>query len=484
MMQTQYLQRMLIGLGLVMALAVPWASASTNYYVVAPGQSTPTPPWTNWGLAHTNLFEVVAVARDNDTVYMTNNAKYYLTNQITLNYAIMVRSWGPGGILDPINTIIDANIPGAATTNRHFSLNNYGATLAGLTLTNGWDTSYATNVASGGAILIYYGIVTNCIIMRNYAMNPHSDYNRAGGGGIYMGVNTANSGGVWNCTVSGNSAYQSGGGISVFRGGPWKIMNCTVSGNSARGKSNSGGGIYLNPVDLTSTIISNCWVISNYCIWYSGGVFLNYTAQCHDSVIIGNTAEFYEGGGIRMGANSLVRNCLIANNLCLSNTADGGGIAISGRALIQNCTIVSNTSTARTGGVRATQATKIENSIIWGNSGSGSYSNWYIYPSTNPAASGWGGYTTNTFTNCCTSPQIVDVCAAEVNTITNDPRFVNNVTDFRLQSGSPCINAGVNREWMENALDVYGNRRIDNFRKTVDIGAYEYLSRGTLFGFQ
>ncbi|MCX6992200.1 MAG: hypothetical protein NT011_03550 [Kiritimatiellaeota bacterium] len=132
-MKTRCLQRMLIGLGLAMVLSVPWASA-TNYYVVTSSQQpSPTPPWTNWGWAHTNLFEVVAAARDNDTVYVTNNAKYYLTNQINVSYAITVRSWGPGGIIDPTNTIIDACAPG--TTNRHFSLSNYWATLAGFTLT-------------------------------------------------------------------------------------------------------------------------------------------------------------------------------------------------------------------------------------------------------------------------------------------------------------------------------------------------------------
>jgi len=55
--------------------------------------------------------------------------------------------------------------------------------------------------------------------------------------------------------------------------------------------------------------------------------------------------------------------------------------------------------------------------------------------------------------------------------------------NYRLQSDSPCINAGANRDWMEGARDVYGNPRIDNFRRTVDIGAYEHLDQGTLFGF-
>ncbi|MCX6992889.1 MAG: hypothetical protein NT011_07070 [Kiritimatiellaeota bacterium] len=469
---------MLIGLGLTMALAVPLASA-TNYYVVTSSQqpSPPTSLWTNWGLAHTNLIEVVAAARDYDTVYVTNNAIYYLTNQITVSDAITVRSWGPGGILDPTNTIIDANYPNAATTNRHFTLSNYWATLAGFTLTNGWDTSYESNSASGGSIYIYYGTVSNCIIMRNYALNPHSTYQRAGGGGIFMGLNTANSGGVWNCTISGNSAWKTGGGIIIYNGGPWQVANCTISDNSAIGAANSGGGIFATSSSAAASIISNCWVVSNYSQNYAGGIYLGYPLQCHNSLIMGNTASGYEGGGVRMAGASLLRNCLVVSNF--AQAASGGGVyAGNGNPLIQNCTISSNVSGAAGGGFFFSWSDgfpKIENTIIWGNRGSGINSNWYI-SRTDPAL------TMVTFTNCLTSPNIVHACASAVNTITNDPRYVNAATgDFRLQSDSPCINAGVNRDWMEGARDFYGNRRIDNFRKTVDIGACEYLGKGTLF---
>ncbi|MCX6992604.1 MAG: right-handed parallel beta-helix repeat-containing protein [Kiritimatiellaeota bacterium] len=490
-MQTQYWQRILIGLGLAMALAVPCPSAPTNYYVVTSSQQ-PSPPaslWTNWGLAHTNLFEVVAVARDGDTVYVTNNAKYYLTNQIVVAYAFTLRSWGPGGIQDPSNTIIDANIPGAATTNRHFTLSNYWATLAGFTLTNGSDRSYTTNAASGGSICLQYGIVTNCIIMRNYALNPHSDYSRAGGGGICMGVNSAQypdigSGGVWNCTISGNSAYKNGGGILIYSKGPWRIANCTISGNSASGAQNAGGGIYANS-SAAGTIISNCWVVSNYSLQYAGGMFLGYSAQCHNSFIMGNTAAAHQGGGVRMNTSTMLRNCLIANNIANgTGNAWGGGISASGaNPSIQNCTVVSNYCKQDGGGIDFSNYDgfpKVENTIIWGNSASansGVKSNYYIDRSN-------ATYAVVTFTNCCTSPNIVSTngVATEVNTITNDPRFVQAVTgNYRLQSGSPCINAGTNEPWMIGAQDLDGYRRIDQFSGQVDIGAYEYLPSGTLF---
>ncbi|MCX6993442.1 MAG: hypothetical protein NT011_09915 [Kiritimatiellaeota bacterium] len=473
-MKIQYLQRILIGLGLALALAVPWASA-TNYYVVTSSQQpSPTPPWTNWGWAHTNLIEVVAAARDNDTVYVTNNATYWLANQITVSYAITVRSWGPGGILDPTTTILDGNYPN--TTNRHFTLNNYWATIAGFTLTNGWASPETNLSANGGSIYIYYGMVTNCIIMHNYALSTNvASYNSLGGGGIYMGPNAGNSGSVWNCTISGNSAKMSGGG-TINLNGTWRIANCTISGNSA---SISSAGMHIY---AASTIVSNCWIVSNFATYQvcPGGILLANGAQCHNSFILGNTCDqtagWNEGGGVRIFGGSLIRNCLIANNMA---RYAGGIAAYDNSTTIQNCTVVSNYASVGWGGLyigRTNVALKVENTIIWGNSSADTYSNWIM--SANVGA-------VSTFSNCCTSPKFYNAYGnlTDVNTITNDPRLIST-TDFRLQSSSPCINAGVNRDWMENALDVYGNRRIDNFRRTVDIGAYEYLSKGTLFGFQ
>ncbi|MCX6992091.1 MAG: hypothetical protein NT011_02995 [Kiritimatiellaeota bacterium] len=474
-MKTKYWQRMLIGLGLTLVLTTPWASA-TNYYVVTSSQQpSPTPPWTNWGWAHTNLIEVVAAARGGDTVYVTNNATYWLTNQITVSYPITVRSWGPGGIMDPTNTILDGNYPN--TTNRHFTLNNYWATIAGFTLTNGWASPETNLSANGGSIYIYYGMVTNCIIMRNYALSTNAaSYSILGGGGIYMGPNAGNSGGVWNCTISGNSAYKSGGGIITISGsGNWRIANCTISGNSA---STEGGGITARG---ESTIISNCWIVSNRGSGGASGagIILNNGAECHNSFIMGNASDttvWNEGGGVRIFGGGLLRNCLIANNIARY----GGGVAVyDALSRIQNCTIVSNYVSVSWGGLyvgRTNVATKVENTIIWGNSSADTYSNWFITANVGAVS---------TFSNCCTSPKFYNAYGnlTDVNTITNDPRLIST-TDFRLQSSSPCINAGANRAWMENALDVYGNRRIDNFRKTVDIGAYEYLSPGTVFGFQ
>jgi hypothetical protein len=56
--------------------------------------------------------------------------------------------------------------------------------------------------------------------------------------------------------------------------------------------------------------------------------------------------------------------------------------------------------------------------------------------------------------------------------ITADPLFnARDAGDFTLQAGSPCINAGLNANWMIEAVDLAGRPRIQ--RGQVDLGAYE-----------
>jgi hypothetical protein len=65
--------------------------------------------------------------------------------------------------------------------------------------------------------------------------------------------------------------------------------------------------------------------------------------------------------------------------------------------------------------------------------------------------------------------------------ITNNPVFVDFPNgNMRLQSNSPCINAG-NNSYVQTSTDLDGNPRIIN--GTVDMGAYEYQGSSGLAGF-
>jgi hypothetical protein len=82
----------------------------------------------------------------------------------------------------------------------------------------------------------------------------------------------------------------------------------------------------------------------------------------------------------------------------------------------------------------------------------------------------------DTFDHCFTSP----LPQAGIGNFDLDPLFINPTNDFHLGSNSPCINAGVNSA-VTTPTDVDGDPRIQ--RGTVDAGAYEFKSPGSLISY-
>jgi len=77
----------------------------------------------------------------------------------------------------------------------------------------------------------------------------------------------------------------------------------------------------------------------------------------------------------------------------------------------------------------------------------------------------------------CTIPMATN----GVRNITNTPLFVDYANgNLRLQSNSPCINAG-NNAYVVGAIDLDGNPRIVS--GTVDIGAYEFQGSGSVISY-
>ena len=89
----------------------------------------------------------------------------------------------------------------------------------------------------------------------------------------------------------------------------------------------------------------------------------------------------------------------------------------------------------------------------------------------NSAANFGENYAECTFNHSCTTP----APESGVGNITNAPLFVdtNDWSNLRLQSNSPCINAG-NNAYVTTSTDLDGLPRIAG--GTVDIGAYEFQS--------
>ena len=130
-----------------------------------------------------------------------------------------------------------------------------------------------------------------------------------------------------------------------------------------------------------------------------------------------------------------------------------------------NCTVVGNVATNGGGGVWNNG--QLVNCIIYTNqvlNGNSTYQNW-----TNGTAP--------TYTNCCTWPTNNLPGSGNIEV---DPMFVDqNSGNFRLKGASPCVNRGLNQDWMTNAVDLGSQPRIRY--DIVDIGTYETIYQGTIF---
>jgi parallel beta-helix repeat protein len=365
----------------------------------------------------------------------TNSAAYGGgADYCTLNYCTLTgnsaRSFGGGADESTLNNC-------TLTTNRApVGGGSYYGTLYNCTLTG---NSAANN--GGGA---YFGTLYNCTLTGNSAQSYGGGAYQAGlanctlsgnratgaGGGVAVGTlyncaltsNSAGSGGgavgstLTNCTLTSNLATNSGGGAA---GGT--LTNCTLSGNSA----GSGGG-------AVGSTLNNCTLTSNLARNSGGGAAGGTLTNC---TLSGNSAG--SGGGAVIGA---LYNCTLSGN----SAGVGGGVA--GSTLI-NCTLTSNSATNAGGGMA--EGT-LYNCIVYYN-----------------AAATQPNYTSGSLNYCCTTP-----VPGGVGNITNAPLFVDYAGgNLRLESNSPCINAGRNA-YVVGSKDLDGRPRIVD--GGVDMGAYEF----------
>ncbi len=216
---------------------------------------------------------------------------------------------------------------------------------------------------------------------------------------------------------------------------------CILSGFTIRnGRAFFGGGIAGHGTHAT---IQHCRVVNNDGDTTHGGGLHGCDGLIQNNTIARNTSAQF-GGGLAF-CDGIVQNNAILDN----STAIGGGL-ICCSGVVRNSTIVGNSGPSHGGGVGASEAA-ILNCIIWGNS---SGHDTQIHKSRTPAYSciqGWSGGEGN---------------------ISLDPRLV--ASSHRLDGNSPCIDAGMTEEWMQQAVDLDGNPRL--WGDAVDIGAHEYGS--------
>ncbi|MFH0908928.1 MAG: choice-of-anchor Q domain-containing protein, partial [bacterium] len=269
---------------------VPLESA-THY--VAPG-SEHVAPFTNWVTAATNIQAAVEACAAgglvlvSNGVYATGGVKGYptvtdrLTNRVAIHKPMTVRS-----INGPEVTVIEGQGPiGDAAVRCVYMVD--GAGLIGFTLTHGATRAggyYADGNGSGVWCENASQVVSNCIITGNSAYNY--------GGGAYGAT-------LNNCTLSGNSAGYFGGG--AYHG---TLNHCTLSGNSA----GYGGGAY-------ESVLNHCTFSGNSAEWGGGARY----STLNNCTLSGNSAN--TGGGT---ANGMVYNCIVYYNTAADGANCWGG---------------------------------------------------------------------------------------------------------------------------------------------------------------
>jgi hypothetical protein len=267
----------LVGIALANLVLNTPASGVSRYVDV--NSANPTPPYTNWATAATNIQDAVDVAVAGDQVLVTNGVYQTggraiygtMTNRVAVDNPIAIRSVnGPA-----FTTIQGYQVPG--TTNGDGAIRcvylAFGASLSGFALSQGATRSAGdqVNEQDGGGVWCASAsaVVSNCVITGNAALSF--------GGGAYSGT-------LINCILTGNSAGSSGGAATA-----------TALG--------SGGG-------AAASTLKNCALIGNTANNYGGGAFSGALNNC---TLTGNSAAI--GGGVAGAYGSCaVTNCIVYYN--------------------------------------------------------------------------------------------------------------------------------------------------------------------------
>ena len=247
------------------------------------------------------------------------------------------------------------------------------------------------------------------------------------GGGIYCDQSTPS---LENITIANNSAVHHGGGIYCLGSSP-SLENVTIMGNS----TSRGGGIYCY---FSNPILKEVAITGNSASNRGGGIYSSTSNPILKEVAItGNSASW--GGGITFFRSSpSLENVTITGN----SATNGGGIYCDeSTPSLENITIADNSASSDGGGIFSNESSpSLINSVLWNNS---------------PEELFFSGYYADTMTLFIAYSDIqggrsgiitfdIDTIIWDEGNIVSNPHFINpDSVDYHLQSGSPCIDAGI-----------------------------------------
>lgn len=260
------------------------------------------------------------------------------------------------------------------------------------------------------------------------------------GGGLFLNGSNV----VRDCLFTGNQAWGAGA-ILIY--GPSVVEHSTIQSNLATYWG--GGAVFYND---SRGRMNHCVVSDNVASNYGGGVAFQFEGTVSNCWIADNRALLEKGGGVSMEQGGTLVNSVVVGNRA---GQDGGGI-YSYQGKIAHCTVVGNAAGWKGGGIQSLHSTSTWNTIVYYNSAPTSENVWA---------------SSSAFSNCCSTPSLGG------SNFTNTPAFVNGSgRDFRLASGSACIDAGASAAGIANDFDGVARPLPGTLvgPARYDVGAFEF----------
>jgi hypothetical protein len=240
---------------------------------------------------------------------------------------------------------------------------------------------------------------------------------------------------IRHCLLQHNVSHNAnsngmGGGVAAVSASP-VVEDCVIRDNQA----DSGGG--FASIEEGTAVVRNNLIVQNRAPYSGGGVYAGVRSSpiLENNVISGNWAGGWGGGGVTLWnwyamnhIGKTVRNNIVSGN---STSVDGGGFYVRyDYSVLENNTVADNTASRGGGLYVLNQGTGdfppyLHNFIVWGNS-AGTGSSIYLDASTGSAVTvGWSD---------------VEGGWSGTGNLNLPPMFADG--GYRLQPGSPCVDAG------------------------------------------
>ena len=314
------------------------------------------------------------------------------------------------------------------------------------------DCTFDGNVAKLGAGTTCWGAYTNCVFVNNISSNYlDSTELCSGGAAVYPNSygwqnarvpEATNDTTFVNCVFSNNVAHGKAAGAIIAKIGRLTMLDCRVEDNCNDTAGGSGGAIFVGNT-ISKVFIDRCALRRNLGRSALGGaIFLQNgvtETTIRNSLFVTNVTTASGGGAISMSSN-----CLLENNTFVQNSCTGSGGALycptATGVAVRNC-LFNHNATWREAADADIDSVTVKSTCVFSSASNQDCFN-----------------------------------AANGNIVATDPLFADAAHgNYSLQGKSPCVNAGLNQDWMTDAFDL------DNYTKkpriigsAVDIGCYEY----------